>query len=354
MTTPPSPSPTRATPATPGRPATRTLIGVIVAVPLLIGFVLWAFLWPNARSGPHELPVGVAGAPQVTAQVAEALEDRGDAFEVREYADADAARRAIEEREVYGAFVVDGAGPTEVLTAGAGGASIAQLLVGVAEAQAGASVEVTDVVPAPPGDPRGAIFGSSLLPLVLAGIATGVLIVLTGLRGGRALLALTGAAVGGGLVATALTHGWLEVLAGDWWRVAGTLALMVLTGGATVAGLAALLGRAGIGVGALLLMMLGNPWSGAASAPEMLPEPVGTLGQWMPTGAGASLLRSVAFFDGNAAGLPLAVLLGWLLLGVSAMLWGARRRREPAAPADGRLPEVVAAPSQEAARTARP
>ncbi|TNM26702.1 ABC transporter permease [Streptomyces sedi] len=304
------------------------MIGVIVAVPLLIGFVLWAFLWPNARGGPHELPVGVAGPAQATAQVAEALEERGDAFDVREYPDGDAARRAIEQREIYGAFVVDGTGSPEVLTAGAGGAGVAQLLVTVAEAQAGASVEVTDVVPPPPGDPRGAAFGASLLPLVLAGIAAGALVVLTGLRGGRALLALTGAAALGGLMATVLTHGWLEVLAGDWWQLAGTLALMVFTGGATVAGLAALLGQAGIGVGALLLMMLGNPWSGAASAPEMLPEPVGMIGQWLPTGAGASLLRSVAFFEGNAAGFPLAVLLAWLLLGVTAMLAGARLRRE--------------------------
>ncbi|WP_226961646.1 MULTISPECIES: ABC transporter permease family protein [Streptomyces] len=328
MSTPqrsPAPSPSAA-------PSTRALIGVIVAVPLLIGFVLWAFTWPNARSSPHDLPVGVAGPAQATAPAVEGLAAQGDAFDVREYPDEDAARRAIEERDIYGAFVFSGEGPPQVLTAGAGGASVSQLLVGVAEAQApeGASVTVTDVVPAPDGDPRGTVFGTSLLPLVIAGIATGALIAVTGLRGGRALVGLVGAAALAGVMATVIGHDWLEVLAGDWWQVAGVLGLLVLAGGATVAGFAALLGQAGIGVGAVLLMLLGNPWSGATSAPEMLPEPVGALGQWLPTGAGASLLRSVAFFDGNGGGLPLAVLVGWALLGTAAILWGGRRRSRPA------------------------
>ena len=146
-------------------------------------------------------------------------------------------------------------------------------------------------------------------------------------------------------MAAAVAHSWLGVLAGGWWAVAGALGLLVLAGGATVAGLAALLGRAGIGVGALLLMLLGNPWSGAVSAPELLPEPVGEWGQWLPTGAGASLLRSVAFFDGNAAGRPLAVLLGWLLLGVAALLWGGRRRSAADAGVDADEPAPVAAPA---------
>lgn len=54
--------------------------------------------------------------------------------------------------------------------------------------------------------------------------------------------------------------------------------------------------------GALLMVMLGNPFSGVTSAPELLPEPFGMIGQRLPPGAGGSLPRSVAFFDGSAAG----------------------------------------------------
>ncbi|UED88557.1 ABC transporter permease [Streptomyces profundus] len=309
-------------------PPARALVAVIAAVPLLIGLVLWAFAWPTARSAPHELPVGVAGAGAVTERVAEGLAARGDAFDVRRYADAADARRAIEEREIYGAFLVDDGGAPEVLTATAGSGTVAQLLVEAARQQApdGVQVTVTDVVPAPEADPRGAAFGASLLPLVMAGLATGVLITVTGLRGGRALVGLLGASALAGITAALLAHSWLGVLVGDWWAVAGTLGLLVLAGGATVAGAAALLGRGGIGVGALLLLLLGNPWSGATSAPEMLPAPAGVLGQWLPTGAGSSLLRSVAFFDGNGGGFPLAVLLGWVLLGAAGVLVGGRLR----------------------------
>jgi hypothetical protein len=73
---------------------------------------------------------------------------------------------------------------------------------------------------------------------------------------------------------------------------------------------------------AFLLMFLGNPFSGAASAPRMLPEPVGTIGQWLPPGAGTTLLRSVSFFDGAAATGPVLTLTWWAALGLGAVLLG--------------------------------
>jgi hypothetical protein len=60
--------------------------------------------------------------------------------------------------------------------------------------------------------------------------------------------------------------------------------------GGTVAGLAALFGRAGAALGALLVVLVGNPLSGVASAPELPPEPAGAIGQMLPPGAGGSLL----------------------------------------------------------------
>ncbi|MFJ8941323.1 hypothetical protein ACIRL0_37375 [Streptomyces sp. NPDC102365] len=73
--------------------------------------------------------------------------------------------------------------------------------------------------------------------------------------------------------------------------------------------------------------MLGHPFSGASSAPEMLPAPVGVIGQWPPPGAGASLLPSVAFFDGaRAAGAVLT--LAW---------WGVSGRGRALAPSPATL-----------------
>ncbi|MBB0231237.1 ABC transporter permease [Streptomyces calidiresistens] len=239
-----------------------------------------------------------------------------------------------------GALVLGPDGP-ELLVASAGGPAAAQLLEqGVrgflARADTGAPTDaltVTDLVPGPAGDPRGAAFAAGLLPLTLAGVAAGALVVLFGLRGTRGLLTLIGACALVGMVAALLLHTWLGVLEGGWWAAAASLALLVLACAALPAGLGALLGPPGIGLGALTVVAFGNPFSGAASSPDLLPTPMGDLGQALPPGAGASLLRSVSFFDGADAARPLLVLLGWAAVGL-LLLGLATRRRGAASPAD--------------------
>ncbi|MFD7705551.1 ABC transporter permease [Streptomyces sp. NPDC059785] len=322
-----------APPAPPGRGERRRLLAVVLLVPAVVALALWAFAWPSARLAPRDLPLGVAGPETAAAQVSKQLRAHGDAFEIHRYADAAAAREAVEDRTVYGAVVVGGRSP-ELLTASAAGPLVAQLLQQAVadQAPAGTEPKVTDVVPTPAGDPRGAAFGASVLPLALAGVAAGALVTLAGLRGGRAIGGLLAAAALVGVVAAALAHSWLGVLPGDWWAEAGVLALSTLAVSATVAGLAALLGTAGIGLGALLVVLLGNPFSGASSAPELLPGPVGVIGQWLPPGAGVSLLRSVSFFDGAAASGPALTLTWWAALGLGAVWLGsALKRRRPAA-----------------------
>jgi hypothetical protein len=183
-----------------------------------------------------------------------------------------------------------------------------------------------------------------VLPLVLAGIAAGSVVTLLGLRGARAVGALVAAAALVGVVAAGIAHSWLGALVGNWWAEAGVLGLATLAVGAAVAGLAALVGPAGIGVTAAVVMLLGNPFSGAASAPEMLPEPAGAIGQWLPPGAGATLLRSVSFFDGAAATGPALTLTWWAALGLGAVLLGSAlkaRSRDASEPASEREPAPV-------------
>ena len=66
----------------------------------------------------------------------------------------------------------------------------------------------------------------------------------------------------------------------------------------------------------------------------MLPDPVGAIGQWLPPGAGVSLLRSVSFFDGAAASGPALTLAWWAALGLGAVLLGSalKRRNETTEP----------------------
>ncbi|MFF5565244.1 ABC transporter permease [Streptomyces sp. NPDC012623] len=307
----------------------RRVIAVMILTPLVAALALWAFAWPAARITPRDLPLGIAGPPTATDRVAAGLEqEHRGAFELHRYDDEAAARTAVEDRTVYGAVVVTPEG-TRLLTASAASPVVAQLLTQAVSAGSpgDASVPVVDVVPTPSADPRGGVLGASLLPLALAGMVTGAAVTVLGLRGTRAALALTGAAVAGGIAVTVLAHNWLGVITGAWWAEAGAIGLTVLAIGATVAGLAALIGQAGLGVGGVLMVLLGNSFSGVTSAPELLPSPVGTLGQLLPPGAGGSLLRSVAYFDGGAAGAPALTLSLWAALGLAAVLVGGRIRR---------------------------
>src|SRR5215207_6438062 len=102
----------------PGAPA-------ILLAPLAVALVLTLFAWPSARLEPRDLPVGVAGLSGAATAVVQQLERRGGAFDVHRYADEAAARAAIEDRDVYGAFVPTAAAP-KVLVASAASPAVAQ------------------------------------------------------------------------------------------------------------------------------------------------------------------------------------------------------------------------------------
>jgi hypothetical protein len=349
----------------------RALAVVVVLVPLLVGLALAAFAWPAARLAPRDLPVGVVAPAAAGDAVEQRLAGHGGAVEVHRFADRAAAEAAVADRDVYGAIVVAPEGTT-VLTASAASPLVAQLLQqavagggpvaapsgGPAASRGGgpaaspgggpvttsrggpaslgggaaAPVRVVDVVPADPDDPRGAALAASVFPLVLAGMAAGLLVWLAGGSWPARWVALVAASAVAGLVAAGIAQGWLGVLGGSWPVNAGVLGLAVLAVGAAVAGLGALLGRAGVALAALLMVLVGNPLSGVSSAPELLPTPAGAIGQLLPPGAGGTLLRSTAFFDGAGATAPLAVLAAWVLLGL-ALTWVAALRRPRPSPA---------------------
>ena len=76
-----------------------------LVVPLVVAIVLTVFAWPTSRLEPRDLPVGVAGPAPAADAIETKLAQQAGAFDVERYADESAARDAIEDREVYGAFV---------------------------------------------------------------------------------------------------------------------------------------------------------------------------------------------------------------------------------------------------------
>jgi hypothetical protein len=320
----------------------------ILVVPLIVALALTLFAWPASRLEPRDLPVGVAG-PQVAAQAIEdRLSSQDGAFETHRYTDEAAARQAIEDREIYGAFVATATG-AKVLTASGASANVAQLLQQAASGghTGGAgrpAPEVEDVVPGSADDPRGTGLASSVLPLVLAGILVGLLTIFITPSFGRRAVSVVVGSVLSGFAAIVVAQWWLGVVEHNWLANWAVLSLIVLSIAIVVAGLHALLGTPGIALGALTMVLIGNPFSGISSAPEMLPQPVGLIGQLMPPGAGGNLLRSTAFFDGADAGGHLAVLFAWVMVGLIALGAAVVRERRSAPQRASRRPEAAGVP----------
>ncbi|GAA3949174.1 membrane protein [Actinomadura viridis] len=313
----------------------RRAVGVALVATALQLLMIVAFSWPAVRTAPRDVPIVAAGPG--AAAVAERLDrERPGAFEITAVADEAAAREALAGFDAYGAIVTTPGGP-RVLVASAASPVVAQQLAQLAQGLSGTpAAAVEDVVAADPDDPRGAGFGALALPLIMSGIAAAVVMTLAIPRPGAQAVSVLAFAVLGGLGAAWLAQGWLAVLPGPYLAVASVMGLAVLAVTGTVAGAAAVLGRAGIALGSLTFLLLGNPLSAAASAPEMLPQPWGDLGRLLPPGAAATLLRSVAFFDGAGAAGPLTVLLAWAAAGLALLALGGLRSRGAGVPAAGR------------------
>jgi hypothetical protein len=303
------------------RPVIAVGFGVLAG--LIVSIVILAFLWPVATSQARELPVGVVGGP---------LPQSGDLpFEITSYGSRAEAVRAIKERKIYGAFVLDATGP-EALVAGAGSAPAVQIIKGVGTQLAGAqnkTLVTTDVVSLSADDPTGAGLNAMGFPLVLGGIVGGVLVSLLVAGVTRRLLALGIYAVVGGAATALVTEPLLGAVPGGFGPNAVALAIGMLGTASTVVGLNALLGVAGIGVGAVITMFIANPISGTTLPYQFIAGPWGEVGQNFVPGAANSLVREVNYFPDASMVHEWTVLLAWVLVGVLLSLTGHFRSTTP-------------------------
>jgi hypothetical protein len=323
----------RHTHATPAHepPAAIRAIGIVVVLTVVLTIVSIAFALPAARTAPHDVPIGAAGPQAASGQVAAVLQKQAPgAFAITYYPGEAALREAIRNRDVYGGIALGPDGRT-LLVATGGSPMIAQMLTqigsGIAQ-QVGVPLRTEDLAPPTEDDPRGVGLAASALPITLAGLlpAIALMLVLKREVWTRFVTAVTFAGVAGVTIAALLRYVFGAIDA-NFWGVAGGLTLGVLAAGLTMLGLGSLFGRVGLALGAMAALLLGNPLSGLNSAPEMLPAGWGQLGQWLPQGANATLLRSTAFFDGAGGTLPIVVLTCWSLLGVALIVVAALRQR---------------------------
>ena len=330
-------------------PAAIRATGIIVVLTVVLAILAIAFALPAARSKPHDVPIGAAGpmaagtgrgphpwAGESPTSSSSTLLARSRSPTIPGEA---ALRDAIRNRDVYGGISF-GAGPNvagqatpegrTLLIATGGSPMVAQMLTQIGNGisqQTGLPLRTEDLAPPTADDPRGAGLAASALPITLAGLLPAVALVLLLKREvwTRFAAAVVFAAVAGTGIAALLRYVFGSIDQ-NIWGVAAGLTLGLLAAGLSMLGLGSLFGRFGLAIGALLALLLGNPLSGLSSAPEMLPTGWGTLGQWLPQGANATLLRSTAFFDGAGATTAIAVLTCWAIAGAALIVIAAVRQ----------------------------
>jgi hypothetical protein len=311
-------------------PAAVRATGIVVVLAVIIAIVAIAFALPAARSKPHDVPIGAAGPQAASGQIADMIEQHAPgAFAITYYPGEAALREAIRNRDVYGgiAFGPDG---RSLLIATGGSPMVAQMLTQVGSgiaAQSGAQLHTEDLAPLTRDDPRGAGLAASALPITLAGMLPAIALVLFLKREvwTRFVAAIAFAPVAGISVAALLRYVFGSIDA-NFWGVAAGLTLGILAALLFMLGLGSLFGRVGLIVGGLVALLLGNPLSGLASAPEMLPSGWGAFGQLLPQGATATVLRSTAYFSGAGATTAIVVLTCWAAAGAALVVFAAVRK----------------------------
>ncbi len=303
----------------------NALRAVVIAVALLATFIFF-FVYPGHDPKPNHMPVGIVAPPERGAAVTAQLE-RDGRFDVHGYVNESSARTAILDREVYGALVL--APAPKLLVARAASFQAASVLEGVAgQGAGGRPVPLEDLRPLDGEDPRGLSINLTALPLSIVSILGALLLAqLAPTLGGATRLAYVAAfAALGAVAALVIVNVAIGALPGPFLGLAAVVALAILATAAVAAGLIGLIGPPGIMLSFLIFLMLGNPASGAASAPELLPDPWRVFGQFLHGGAGATALRNVAYFHGAALAKPLIVLAAYVVLGAVLLLVVLRRR----------------------------
>ena len=342
---------------------------------LIVAVVILAFTWPTKTMEAKNLPVSIAGPEVTVSQFEQSLKDQGiETFDLKQASSREEAEQQIKQRETYGAIIfTEGAAP-EVLTAPAANAAATQILNGVATqlnaqiqqkalaaktealtqavqaggeqgAQAAAQLEqmkaqaeqasamtvkATAVVPLSESDSSGTGLTIAAFPLVIGGILGGVLS-LNLIKGTwrRFATATLYAVIAGALTALILST-WFGFIPGDFATLWAAFAATYLATASFMIGMGALLvPAAGLGLGVVVTMFIGNPISGASMPSAFLPGAWGQIGQMMVPGASSTLLRSIAYFPEAATSGQWLVLGSWIAFGLLAGVigWALKERR---------------------------
>ncbi|MFB8085305.1 ABC transporter permease [Streptomyces sp. NPDC055992] len=298
------------------------------------GLFAGSYTYAMANPTPHSVPTAVVSEPD-TARGREFVAGMDKALDaslvIHVFPTAAAARRALEEQEVF-AIVRSGDRGVSLDVAAASGAAVAQLLAESAVKVGdtlGIPVTVRDIKPLQKGDPRGlALFYISLAAVIVGFVGSIQLSVHA-----RSLIPLERI---GFTVAYSLLGAFAIAAVVDWllgavdlpfvesWLI---LAFTMFTSGMVFTMFNTLIGRWAMLPTWGVMVLLGNPSSGGAVSWPLLPSLLGHIGRWLPPGASVNAQHTAVYYQGHQRVFPYLVLAGWAL--VSCTVFWVWRHRHP-------------------------
>jgi hypothetical protein len=305
----------------------RLLLGLGVVLVVQALFVV-SYVGALHKPQPHNVPFGTTGASPLAAAVEQQI-----SLKTRTYADEAAARRAIDERAIYGALITGDAGATLLVAPAASNAVATALTTAFTKVAAatGQKLAVVQVHELADGDRLGIVSFLVAMALVVGGYLSATIATTLGGRPSRWRLAgaLACVAVIGALLTDVIAGPVLGGIPdGHFFELWGIFTLVMLAVAFAAAGLQLLLGAAGTLIVIVAFVIFGAPAAGGSLSRPFLPGFWATIGPFLPPGAATTLIRNTIYFDGNGILQPVVVLAAYLVAGTLVVL-GARRRSTP-------------------------
>lgn len=289
------------------------LRGVVLVVAVLaigLGFI-FSFVGASHDPEPHGVRIAVVAPPREAATLAARLNRLpGGPLKAVSVPRAAAARRQLQDDDESAALIVNRRGDNDrlLLATSAGPAltsAVGQIVTEV-DASQHRSVQSTDLVPLQGGDSNGVNGFYMVIGWLICGYFLAAVLAMVAGPGPLALrrvvgilLVLVAYSIAAGLGGMLIVDTLLGALTGHFLALAGVGALLVFTAGAFALALRTLVGIAGIALTIVLLVVLGNPSSGAADQVQLLPGFWRFMGNVLPNGAGVQAIRRIVYFGGH-------------------------------------------------------
>jgi hypothetical protein len=328
---------------------------VVALVTVLFAQALFALCLVSALQllVPRNMPFGVVGPSKVVAAVTSEV-----SLETHGYRSESAAREAIDQGKLYGAYVTGLTHDTLIVVP-------AQSFFGRIEIEGAFTaaahvlsrpVTVETLKPLPSGDRVGAVVGLLLLPLLIGGYLAAVLVFKaakgTAAAPWRALI-LTGYAVVGAVLTDLIAGPGLGVYANShFWPLLPCFALITTAVVLAAAALQSLVGKLGTLLVAVVFIILGGAGAGG-SGTYLLPVYWRNIGVLLPPQNAVHLIRNVLYFDGNDISTPLTVLFLYAFAGVAVIAFMGRIRPARAAAGARAEPTGPATPHEPGPKPSR-